>query len=303
MKFHQKPVLILGGRGYVGLHLGASLAALGFPVFSVSRGEPQSPWDIQGDALSPKLIENLIQTQGIQTVVNGICLGQVDQCEKNRDLAYDLNVAHVDRLLDLLASYPKVQLVHFSTNGVYGGDKAPYREDSQHHPKNYYGELKSQADTLIQEKRPTGTLLLRVMTLYGPKAHFQRDNPATFIIQALRKGQPLNLVDDVFNNFLFLEDLLSFIALGIEKRLLGVYNLAGPEILHRYELGLRICQLMGLSPQEVLSRVSSSDLTGLAPRAPHTSFDPSKALGLGWTRTPMNEGLKKTLLSGGWDVF
>ncbi|HXH73890.1 MAG TPA: sugar nucleotide-binding protein [Bacteriovoracaceae bacterium] len=292
----MKNILVLGANSYVGYYLARQLNSKN-KVVGLSRKEVhelENITQVVGDPLNVALIGDLVKKHHIQIVINCVCIGNVDQCEREPDVALKINYEHVENLVGL-SEVMNFKLIHFSSNAVYCGDRPEYSEESLKEPKNYYGKVKAMADDLIK-KELSEFLLIRVMTLYGPKKEFHRANPASMIIKALEEDKPLKLVNDLFGNLLFIGDLVSFVDEAIIRGFSGEFNIAGDDIVSRHELGLLVCELME-KPMSLISACASDEFPSLAPRAYNTSFDNTKvksALNKN-SMTPIKTGLLKTL--------
>jgi dTDP-4-dehydrorhamnose reductase len=133
------------------------------------------------------------------------------------------------------------------------------------------------------------------MTLFGDKKDFHRNNPGAMIINALMADKPLRLVDDLYSNLLFIDDLVNFIDKAIEVNLTGEFNIAGDDIVNRFEFGVMACDVME-KPHELISACSSDDFPSLAKRATNTSFNNEKIKKLnGIAITPMKTALRKII--------
>jgi dTDP-4-dehydrorhamnose reductase len=271
----MQKILILGMNSYVGAYLERNLNNK-FKFVGISRKQVTHAKEtelILGDATNVKFIVEAIEKYNIDIVVNCVCIGNVDECEKNQELANRINFVFVKQLSEAV-SLLGVKFVHFSSNAVYDGDSPLYTEDSPMNPKNYYGKLKANCDDFIS-LNVKNFLVIRVMTLIGSKFSYHRDNPATMIIKELKKKGQVSLVDDVLANLLYINDLTEIFSFLVENDCKGFFNAAGHEIISRYDLGLLISKEMGM-PVECIKRCSSSDFQSFVPRALNTSFDTSK---------------------------
>lgn len=90
----------------------------------------------------------------------------VDGCEKDRSLAYRMNVETTKNVVDS-ANLSGTFVVGFSTDYVFDGRKgAEYGEGDVPHPLNYYGETKLHAEEYIQNFAKHYTLF-RISWLFG----------------------------------------------------------------------------------------------------------------------------------------
>jgi dTDP-4-dehydrorhamnose reductase len=291
----MKNILILGLNSYVGYFLSQSLSK-SHNVTGISRKEIDPEHGaklVLGDSTDTNFLKEVIANEKIDTVVNCVSMGVVDECEKNQDEAKRLNADHVISLVQLLNEL-NVKLVHFSSNAVYCGEKPPYSENSLREPKNFYGKMKSLADDYVKENSKSH-LLLRPMTLFGPKKDFHRNNPATMILHFLSQNKDMKLVNDLYGNLLFIDDFVEVISRLIDKGKEGEFNVSGDDNVNRYEFGLLVKNGLEECSSEI-SECDSDAFPSLAPRAPDTSFSNQKVkTELDFNFTPIQEAVIETI--------
>ena len=245
-------------------------------------GSCRKPLDLPGgvecvvaDLEPPQSLFSAIKNFEPDFVINTVAIGNVDYCEQNRAEALAVNYEFPLSLAGFLRDeIPACRLVHMFTNAVYDGDHAPYREDAKLAPLNHYGVTKARADEALLREFPDA-LIARPITMYGISEDFQRANPLDFILKSLRQGKAIRLVDDVYGNLLFLDDLIAAMLGLMRAGASGVYNVAGAERLNRYEFGLKVAEGFGLDAK-LISPCDSSAFPSLARRPADTTMDLSK---------------------------
>ncbi|MDR0911838.1 MAG: NAD(P)-dependent oxidoreductase [Methanobrevibacter sp.] len=110
------------------------------------------PTDV--DTLDITNIEELKETSNEKKpdiVINVAAYTDVDGCETNRELAYNVN-AIGPKNLAISCNEIGAKLVHISTDYVFHGENTvPYTEEDETDPINYYGETKLVAEQFIQK--------------------------------------------------------------------------------------------------------------------------------------------------------
>jgi dTDP-4-dehydrorhamnose reductase len=103
----------------------------------------------------------------------------------------------------------------------------------------------------------------------------------------------VDLFIDQYRTPLYVRDVCLAVRRIIESHgLSGIYHLAGPERMNRYEFGRRAAGVFGY-PERLLRPVRMEDIRGLMPRPKDNSLDNQKAAReLGVRFTGVEEGLK-----------
>jgi len=248
------------------------------------------PNDIKEIANSIDDLLDRISLQEDSVIINCISVGDVDQCELHKEECDLINYLFVKTLYKKIIKYNFKRFIHFSSNAVYSGDNAPYDELSKCSPVNYYGEVKLKSDNFLLSKKDKRVTVVRPITLYGIVPHKGRDNPVSMIVNRLNNGDSVNLVNDIYVNILFVNDLIKVINKIIEIDFYGLINVSGDVVYSRYELGIELAKLMNKNANLVKS-ISSNDFNTLAKRPKNTSFDNSIMKSLGVFPTSLKESL------------
>jgi dTDP-4-dehydrorhamnose reductase len=199
-------------------------------------------------------------------------MGDVDKCEVDKKSCEMQNYHFVEVLYKHLKNNNFKKLIHFSTNAVYDGDHAPYGENSNCFPVNFYGLVKLKADNFLLNQKDPRVMVVRPITMYGRAPSDGRANPVSMIIKKLQGGQNLKLVSDVLVNILYVEDLVRAIEKLITVDFTGLINISANKVYSRYDLGLEIAKLIG-AKKDLIESVTSTEFETVADRPLDTSFD------------------------------
>lgn len=142
-------------------------------------------------------------------------------------------------------------LVHVSTDVVLDGEGSPYDEDAAPDPVHEYGRRKADAERMVHETLPKAAIV-RTSLIIRPDPP---DRTTGWVLQGLRNGTPVRLFTDELRCPIAVEDLAGQLwevaALpGAERG--GMWNLAGPEAISRYALGLLIARRFALDPAGII---------------------------------------------------
>lgn len=270
-------ILLLGVAGFTGYRFYELFKAKHFIIGTHNQEQGFNEKNLFQllDVLNFDATKALIEQTKPDVIINTVSFSNVDECEKNKNLAKLLNIDFVIQLTNYLndTHQTHIKWVNFSTNAVYRGDKPLYNEASAPDPLNYYGYSKMIADEYLSSHYEN-YLTVRPITMVGPIQTFNRPNPLTFILSKLNTNTEAKLVDDVLVNFLFIDDLVNAIEALISGGFRGSYNISGDEILSWYGLGRQLCDIRG-GGHHLLSSCSIDDFPSMAVRPKNTSFDNS----------------------------
>lgn len=153
------------------------------------------------------------------------------------------------------------RLIHLSSDAVLSGVGAPFTDDAQAAPLTAYGQAKAEAERLVLTRHPEATVV-RTSLIYGLTP---LDKHHRWVLEALRDGREVHLYHDEIVCPIWVtnlaEALLELAALPAPGRL----NLAGPQPLSRWELGLKMLAALGQSPGPLLRPASVCDAVPARP--------------------------------------
>ena len=212
-------------------------------------------------------------------------LPDIEYCEQNRMYAMEYNTRGTRYFVEAgIAAGSRVTYV--STAYVFDGRKADgmYTEDDKVNPINVYGETRLMGE-VATDKAPD-YLIFRMGEAYGDYS----GNFVKKVYDSLKAGVTIELARDMYFSPIFIDDAAEAVAKLVSENMNGVYNLAGPERISQYEMGLKIAKVFGLR-EDLLVPLSADEL-GLTVRMPRDlSLDVSKILMIAKIRG-IDEGLE-----------
>lgn len=176
------------------------------------------------------------------------------------------------RELALAAARRGARFVFSSTDMVFSGAAAPYRESDPPHPLSHYGRTKSAAERAL--RGVDNALVVRIPLLWGRPC---TDRPNTFMSQlaALQSGRPLKLFTDEFRTPIHVADAAAALIALAESPLTGTIHIAGPERLSRYEMIHRVAAALNITDAQ-LEPISRLSIESPEPRPADLSLDATR---------------------------
>lgn len=161
------------------------------------------------------------------------------------------------------------RLVFSSTDMVFDGTAAPYREQDPPRPLSQYGRTKAAAEERLLAM--PHTLVVRIPLMYGLPCT-RRETTFVRQVAALRAGAPLRLFTDEYRTPAWMADVArALVALGRAGRT-GLLHVSGPERLSRYELVAAFARLLRVDRPR-LEPVSRLSVDAAEPRPADLSLD------------------------------
>lgn len=263
-----KRVLVIGSNGLLGQKV-AELFIRGSGhhiVLASLHKEPvrelQSTEYHPLDITSKKDVRNVIAAVEPDVIINTAAMTNVDQCEKEKELAWKVNVEGVENIIEA-SRRTNARIVHISTDYVFDGKNGPYTEEDRPNPLSYYGKSKLASENAL---RASGVefLIFRTIVLYG-LAPGVRPNFALWLIQNLEKNMPVRVVNDQLCNPTLADDLAYATLRGVEGNRTGIYHVGGRDIVSRYEFALQLARVFEFD-SSLINPIKTVHLRQPAPR-------------------------------------
>lgn len=262
-------IMIIGASGFLGRHLMLSFpGAKKVGTYFLHGAAGLEFLDLQ----NARQIHETIKRVSPSTVIYAAGLTDVDACERNPQLAWQLN-AHAAAEV---AASSAARVVYISTDYVFDGSQGLYREKDEAKPLNTYGETKVAGEQTILAHNHLN-LVVRVSGLYDKEGTKGRgfSNPLLpDTADDIRMSSPVHV-----------DDVVSAINSLLDSGAGGIYHVAGPDALSRYEFW----QLVSLHCPGDATRLAHREIA--APRPRDTSLSTHKMQSLGWKPRSVCQGL------------
>lgn len=237
-------ILLLGAKGMLGQDLRGALAehklfAFDINDFDITNKEEVRNWIIK---IKPNI------------VINSAAYTDVDECEYNKKLAFDVNGYAVGNLAKICNKVSS-SLVHISTDYIfYGKSTKGYKENSKPNPINIYGKSKLLGETLLK-KYTKKYFLIRTSWLYGKNGK----NFVNTMLDKAKKEKILRVVDDQFGCPTYTKDLAEKISKEIiNSKNYGTYHITNSGHCSWFEFAKEILKL--INKKNKIIPISSREL-------------------------------------------
>jgi dTDP-4-dehydrorhamnose reductase len=286
----MKKLLITGASGFLGWHL-CQLA--------------KQEWEIYGTYFSHSLeisgikmlkvdladfpeLKRVFSDVNPTAVIHTAARSQPNICQTHPEESHIINVTASCNIAGLCADN-SIFCAFTSTDLVFDGLNAPYRETDPVSPVNIYGEQKVKAEIGMLERYPM-TAVCRMPLMFGMATPTAKSFIQPFI-QTLKAEKELNLFIDEFRTPVSGTTAAKGLLLALEK-VHGRIHLGGKERISRYDFGKLLIEVFQL-PATGLKGCRQQDVKMAAPRPADVSLDSSKAFALGYQPLSVKEELEK----------
>jgi dTDP-4-dehydrorhamnose reductase len=251
-------ILVIGGAGLVGRHVVAAL--VGRDSVATFHREPV-PGGVALDITDPSAVRDTIARVQPSAVVLAAADPFVEKCEREPAETRRVNVEAAFAIRDA-AEEADATLVVFSSDYVFAGRKAGYREADAVGPLNEYGRQKVALEELA--RAIPKHLVLRTSGVFGSEP--RRRNFVWQLVDRVRAGGTFEVPSDQLITPTDAASLGRVVVELVDRGAVGTFHTAGPQVLARDEFALMVARAFGLPPQRIIPR-ATADL-GLLARRP-----------------------------------
>jgi dTDP-4-dehydrorhamnose reductase len=252
-------ILITGAGGLVGGHAAEyfsrdnDVVALGHREFDISDRQR---------------VFELVAAGSPDVIVNCAVAG-VDECEADPGKAHSVNVEGPANLARAAAKHGAA-IVHMSSNYVFDGRKTEgyYTIDDEPRPVNIYGSTKYEGENAVVAECRRNYIIRTSWVFGGTKRTFF--NKA---ISALRRGEPLEAIEDNWACTTYVADLAQRISQIVDRGRHGTYHVVNGGICSKYDFAVAAATEMGIADEgieKLVKPVRASVVDGKAARPMYT---------------------------------
>ncbi|MCX7824824.1 MAG: SDR family oxidoreductase [Verrucomicrobiae bacterium] len=273
----MKRLLVTGASGLVGSHLLRQAAGWFESVGTWHSFRPEGlPGRIELlDITDPIAVGAFLDGFQPQYIIHCAAMSDSVRAEREPDIARQLNVTATAALVRH-AERIRARLVFLSSDVIFDGRKnAPYVEDDPPSPLGVYAATKRDAELAVRDGCDDW-LIARTSLIYGPSPRGDRSVNER-LGAAIGEGRRITLFVDEFRCPISVVDLAAALLELVDSPHRGVFHLAGPERINRYDLGLAFARHFGW-PTTTMEACKISDVPMSPPRPADVTLDCRKAL-------------------------
>lgn len=152
-------------------------------------------------------------------------------------------------------------VIALSSDQVYCGKKAPYREEDPVEPCNAYGRSKVDMENLLLGLFGERCSLLRSSIILGPKAPIDPSIAHETFLHFIetRNNKETTFWTDEKRSVVAVGDVIRTVQYMLIERLSGIFNMGGPESVSRYDIAETVFKYLKYDPSYLIAQ-SKADL-------------------------------------------
>jgi dTDP-4-dehydrorhamnose reductase len=211
-------------------------------------------------------MRTVIEEAAADVIVHTAGIPDVDECERNPELAWRVNAEGTKGLVGI-ARQMGTGFALISTDAVFDGKKAcPHVESDAVGPLSVYGKTKVAAEEFA--RKHDRHWIFRVSVLFGP-------GKTNFVNKALckaKRNEPYVAAKDQLGNATYTLDAAETMLAVMLADSRGTFHICNQGTCTRYELARRAVELEGMNAALVVGK-TISEMNRIAPRARYSVME------------------------------
>ncbi|MBP7997784.1 MAG: SDR family oxidoreductase [Chloroflexi bacterium] len=239
-------ILITGGSSYLGQHLVPLAMAEHEVSYTFYNRDPLNlPQGRYVDMRDAQAVKKVVADFAPEAIIH--------TAGSNRSPNMHQVIVEGAENIRAAAYFTNARLIHISTDVIFDGKNAPYKEGDPPTPIHTYGRAKAASEAII--RRHHSYAIIRTSLIYGLKL---MDMGTQWMVNALRSGDPVTLFKDQIRNPVWANTLCQACLELAHSQFVGVINVAGRQTMSRAEFGLKLLNWWGIFDRATLA-IGTSD--------------------------------------------
>ena len=193
-------------------------------------------------------VRKFLKKKKIDYLIHCAAITNIEECEKNKKKAKKINIT-LAKNLSIICNDTGTKFIFISTDHLFDGKKKIYKETDNVTPLNYYAKTKAEAEKEIL-KNNNSSLIIRT-NFFGFGPHY-RNSFSDWIIESLKKGNKINVFNDVYFNPINIIYLLKFLFKILKNNIVGIVNITSDKKLSKYQFALRLAKKFKLNSNLII---------------------------------------------------
>ncbi|MGQ9820059.1 MAG: SDR family oxidoreductase [Candidatus Kapaibacteriales bacterium] len=248
-------VMVTGASGIIAeaiidvLQTNTNYDIIGISSKKITPDEQEDVIYFQVDTLDFKKLRKIIHTELPDVIINTVGLHDIELCNANKKLAWDLNVEYIKNLVSLTKILDS-WLISFSTEFVFDGGTGRYTEKTVPNPANYLGKSKLAAENVIKTSEINFTII-RLPLVYGVSTNGKMDFVQN-VIKNNQNGQKMFIPKGYYTNPILSDDIAWGILKLLDYPCYQILHFGGKTYLDLYEFAIEIERIFNFSSSVIV---------------------------------------------------
>jgi dTDP-4-dehydrorhamnose reductase len=287
-------IFITGANGFLGQHLVTFLANLNYEVIASGRNNsvftnyPTIQY-VNLELTNEQAVNLVLHKYQPHFIIHAAAMSKPNECEVEKEECILNNVTATEYVVKA-ANTVGAKVIYISTDFVFG-EGGPHAETDIPAPLNFYGKSKLLAEQIVQSNS-SDSVIMRPVFIYGQLQPSMKPTFLHWVKNILSEGKKIKLVSDQLRTPTYVTDLCKGIAAMIQKNVIGIYHLAGSEIISPFQMAVTVAEVLKLD-KNLIENVTSDTFHEPVVRAKKSGLIISKAqLELGYQPIAFTEGVR-----------
>ena len=235
------------------------------------------------DITDKKSVDTFVGENDFDIMLHLAAYTQVDQAEREKDLARKINIDGTKYLSDAVLKKKK-KFIYISTDFVFDGENPPYDEESKPNPIGWYAKTKYKGEQIVGKNG----MIVRIS--YPYRASFDKKKDLVQTLRSkLEQEEKISMLTDTLITPTFIDDIafaLKYLFVNFSNE---IFHIVGSDSLSPYELALQITRVFNLK-QGLIGKTTYNILYKKSPIRPRRLVAKSKKNHF-WKMKSVEEGL------------
>jgi len=265
--------LVTGSTGLVGRQIIKDLAGSNSKIYACyNNSKPELGVATPLDLASSENIVKVVDTTKPDVIIHLAAMTNVDQCEREKDLALEINATATKTLARQAAKHGSF-LVYVSTDYVFDGESGMRQEKEIPNPVDYYGRSKLEGEKALDDMA-SSWCIARTSTPFG--LHKTKKSFPLFVAESLKAKTQITAVTDQFTSPTYVPNLSKMLIEISTRQIAGIIHTAGATRISRYNLASLVAEKLHLD-KDLIKPTTIKEMYWTAKRPKDSSLDVSKA--------------------------
>lgn len=267
-------ILLTGASGLLGTDVFIAFLKAGYEIIRTAHS-PREGF-VSADISTEEGIKNLSDFSW-DAIIHTAAARDPDECEKNKNMAYNLNVIAAENLAKA-AALKNAKYFFISTDYVFPGTNPPYTEETPTSAVNYYGQTKIEAERRILSICKNACVL-RVPILYGIKAGLKASALLYSSLKAIDSKRETFIENVIARYPTYTGDAANALLFLLKNNACGIYHFSGQDKLTKYQMVKIIAECIRKEHSHI--KPLNTPPNGVAARPLDSHIDTQKIFSLG----------------------